>query len=55
METKRAKLNHDGVFKNSDDYYKEMKSVVKRTDTIPLAVSSDVFIPDGVMYKLQWS
>lgn len=38
VETKRVKLNHDGVYKNSDDYYKEMKSVVKRTDTIPLAL-----------------
>ena len=38
VETKRVKLNHEGVHKNTEQFYREMKSVVKGADTIPLAV-----------------
>ena len=38
VETKRVKLNHEGVHKNTEEFYREIKSVVKGTDTIPLAV-----------------
>jgi DNA primase large subunit len=38
VETKRVKLNHEGVHKNTEQFYREMKSVVKGTDTIPLAL-----------------
>ena len=40
METKWVKLNHEGVHKNTEQFYREMKSVVKGADTIPLAVGS---------------
>lgn len=42
VETKKVKMGHEGVHRNSEDYYKEMKMVVKGTDTIPFGVSRDL-------------
>ena len=39
VENKKVKLSHEGVHRNNEDYKREMKSVVRGTDTIPLAVS----------------
>lgn len=38
IERKKVKLTHEGVHKNDDQFLREMKPVVKATDTIPFGV-----------------
>jgi hypothetical protein len=38
VESKRVKLTHDGLHRNTKDYEIHMKPVVKGADTIPLGV-----------------
>ena len=40
MERKREKLSQEGVHRNSKDYFTQMKTVVKGSDTVPFTVVS---------------